>query len=373
MPTLQTFTDLVNSLEGRAKSRPFSLQIHGKFDCQETEFLRMLRPSYEPVTEESTNSPISPSGNGASIRYEVKQDGIDQVLANVVSENGTVVTTTTLGIRVPSDMPSREAFLRQHALDWNDVEWNDEEVETEQESESESDNSDESGESHESCAEGRDYKNTSIDGQSEIEESDVKAASTAEEGPTEQSEDEFAEDGRSSQISRDDASVDEQSDSPPTTPFTIVRIQVPGDSDNHNAWLTQHGFGGDSAIWPGVQADNEREPLIGVGVEMTIQRGHARGGSRFIRLFDPPEERMESYASFILEGPGGHDDVDSEDGSDRESAEEDHIPSRVTVLEAVDEEDPVEAGEDAQTLSSIEGTDFDGDLTEGSLDGELLA
>jgi hypothetical protein len=375
MPTLQTFTELVNGLEGRAKTRPFSLQIHGKFDCQETEFLRMLRASYEPVTENMSEIPVSSSGNESSIRYDVKQDGIDQVLANIISENGTIITTRTLGIRVPSDMPSREAFLRQHALQWNDVEWNDEEAESEEESES--DNNDESEDSHESSAEERNDDHTYTEGHSESQDNDDldgRPASPAKNWPTKEPEDADADEGQPSAIdSEDHSSAHVQADDPPTAPFTIVCIQVPADIDNHNAWLAQHGFGRDSAIWPGVQADivgDAGNAFIGVGVEMSIHRGNARGGSRYTRFFDPPEERNESYVSFVL---GGNGDVDSEDGSDRESAEEDDVPKRVTVLEADVGDDSVEDSEDAQRPSEVEETDFDGDLRGGSIDGELLA
>lgn len=253
MPTLQTFGDFVNGLKGRSKTRQFSLQIHGKFDWDNTEFVHLLRADYQPVTSDHSGSSARPVDEEAGIQYEVDQEGIHEVFASVVSENGTLVTTTDLYIQVPVDRQQREAFLRQHGLQWDEVEWNDEEAPIEEESES--DESDDSDASHGSSEE-KGFKDECKEGEEyEEEEHEEEEYDEAEEhsGRT---------DGHESSAS------DITQEEPTAALHTVVHIRVPDGIDDHDAWLRQHRLGRDSAMWSNTaQADNENEPLIGVGID----------------------------------------------------------------------------------------------------------
>jgi hypothetical protein len=269
MPTLQTFTDFVDGLKGRAKARPFSLKIHGKFvpreTSLETEFVRLLRADYQPVTMGLSRSSVRPVDEESSIHYEVNPDGIHEVFASIISETGTLVTTTDLYIQVPVDREQREGFLRQHGLHWDEVDWNDEEAEIEEDWQS-----DDSEASHESSEE-EGFEIECEEGE-ENEEGEHRDNAEAEE--------------HSGQTSGHESSAsDITQEEPPAAPHTIVRIRVPDGVNDHDAWLREHRLGRESAMWLDiVQADDEDEPLIGVGIEINtdVHRENARN-------FDPAQ------------------------------------------------------------------------------------
>lgn len=282
IPDLEAFTKFANGLEGRTKTRPFTLQVHGKFDCEETKFVRLLRADYQPVRDDLPGMSDGPALVEASVHYQINQDNIDDVLASTLSENGTIVTTVVLGIRVPVDERQREIFLRQHDLQWDQVDWNDEDTEIDEESD---------------------------DGGSD--QSDVGDEPCSEEGFEGYDADEV----HSERAVEDNAS-EHTSQNGTTTRFTIVRIQVPSDTDDHDAWLNQHGFGLNDAVWDNFGENNEEDPLIGIGVEMTVHRGNAHHGSSTTRYFEPPQELDEADAEFGLDGFERNDDGDQENRSD---------------------------------------------------------
>jgi hypothetical protein len=266
MPTLQTFTDFVDGLQGRAKTRPFSLQVHGKFDSLETsletEFVRLLGANYQPVTVGLSGSSIRPAEE--RVHYEVNQDGIQEVFASIMSEILTLVTMTDLHIQVPVDRQQREGFLRQHGLQWDEVDWNDEEGEIEEASES-----DDSDASHGSSEE-EGFEDESEEG--EADEEGHRDKNEAEEHS-----------GRTS--GHESSASDITQEEPPAALHTIVRIRVPDGVDDHDAWLRQHRLGRDSTMWSDIaQADNEDEPLIGVGIGINTNVHRENAGP-----FDPAQ------------------------------------------------------------------------------------
>lgn len=82
MPTAEAFDDFVAGLEGRAGTRPFSLQIYASGGTQSKEPKRLLRATHQPdlAVEEGTSSA---SENPSTTTYEIHQDNIDQLSATL--------------------------------------------------------------------------------------------------------------------------------------------------------------------------------------------------------------------------------------------------------------------------------------------------
>lgn len=340
MPTPQTFTDFVNGLNFRAKTQTFSLQVHGKFDCRETRFVRLLRATYQPGADDISGSSVKRADDQAFTQFKVNRAGIQAVLESVASENGTIVTKTTLKIRMPVDKTLRQGFLVQHGLRWDEVDWNDD--------------------------------NNVFEDDWERERSRRRIALVFDEELESGSTDEGHPDGND----RDAAFARSETDQLPPAPSTVVRVRVPSGVSDHGAWLNQHGLGQHSAIWPNVLAGNDRDHLIGVGVEWSIYRGNDRHGSRSTRRFDPNGGSEEHWGSGASLGNGnfggflgnGHFDFE---GSDEDTEDEHDTPRSATALETPRNEKSTEETENAQRPAEVGGTDIDEELT-GGLGGITL-
>jgi hypothetical protein len=327
MPTLQTFTDFVNGLDGLTKTRAFSLQIHGKFDCQETEFVRLLRASYAPVTDNAFETPGVPVGNETSIRYEVEQEAIEEVLASITPDNATMVTTTTLGIRVPNDGQQREGFPRQHVSQRDEVDWN-----------------------QETGNELANYQNN---------ERAAIPPSSAWRGSVGESDADDEDEGHPDAMDEDDESVHGVTDEPITPLLSSGRFRALDAIDNHEAWSSQHGSEQSSTGWAGVQ-ENEIDPLDSGGRGMSTYRGNARLEYRTPRYIDLPEETEEA---FVYDGFGRSGAVESSNQGDGESAGRGGAPRYATVWETDEDEDWTEGSDDVQRLPGVAETDDEEDLT----------
>lgn len=245
MPTLQTFTEFVNSLGGLAKTRTFSLQIHGKFDCPEAGFVRLLRASYEPAIENASEVSRAPFGNGTTIRYEVEQEAMEEVLASITSESGTVGITSNRGIRVPVDKQQPEDYQLQHGSQRNAV-----------------------------------HENQETENENEVRlyESDERVAHTASfgwRGSVGESDADDEDEGHPDAMDADDESVHGVTDVPITPILPSVRFQALAGDDDHDAWSPRDSVQRSSTVWPSVQ-DNEIDPLDSGGRGMSTHRGDAR-------------------------------------------------------------------------------------------------
>jgi hypothetical protein len=293
MPTLQTFTEFVHGLKGLARSRPFSLQIHGQSDNGEDDFVRVLRASYQPVMENASGTADRTVEKESLIQYEVKQDAIDKVFTEVILWNRTKDATTILDIPVPVDKDQRAAFLKKHDLQWDEVDWNDGETAT---GESARHEDVDSVASHRSFTEAGAAAQDLVKGD-RGDAPDSIHDSLADGPHVEESEGDSANQAHSNAIGEGNTSATNDSC---TVPFTIVSVSVPGDVDEHEDWLKRHGFGADSAVWADFQA-NEGDRFGGIGIEMSVcNRENVLFTTTDYRHSDPFQELHEFHQQAAL-------------------------------------------------------------------------